>query len=111
MRDARRNTMSRSIVVKSFAELAEVLNLDDLPAGPAPEAADSATQSVEPQSAVPDLASLLAELEEASATLAAITRRDQEARASALRDLEQYDALIARQREAEEALSHARKVR
>ena len=103
--------MSRSIVVRSFAELAEVLNLDDLPEGPAPGPVDGTAESAEPQSAVPDLASLLAELEDASATLAAITRRDQEARASALRDLEQYDGLVARRREAEEALSHARQVR
>ncbi len=103
--------MSRSIVLKSFAELAEVLNLDDLPEGPVPGVADSTAPPAELQTAVPDLASLLAQLEEAGATLAAIGRRDQETRASALRDLEQYDSLVARQREAEGALKRARQVR
>ncbi len=103
--------MSRSIVVKSFAELAKVLNLDDLPEGPVPEAGDNTMPPATPETAVSDLAGLLAELEEASATLTAIARRDQEARASALRDLEQHDALIARQQEAERVGQQARQVR
>ncbi|MDA8216292.1 MAG: hypothetical protein M0Z94_01595 [Dehalococcoidales bacterium] len=103
--------MSRSIVVKSFAELADVLNLDDLSEGPAAEAGDSAAPSATQETPVSDLAGLLAELETASATLAAIARRDQEARALALLDLEQYDALVARQQEAERACQRARQVR
>ena len=103
--------MSRSIVVKSFAELAEVLNLDGLPEGPIAEFAESTTQSATQETAVPDLTGLLAELEEASATLAAVVRRDQEARALALRDLEQYDAVVARRQEAEIARRRAQQVR
>lgn len=102
--------MSRSIVVKSFAELAEVLNLDDLPEGPATDVAEEVAAPPIPKSPTADLAGLLAELETASATLAAVARRDQEARALALRDLEQYDALVARQREAEGACERARQV-
>ena len=102
--------MSRSIVLKSFAELAEVLNLEESPEEPCAEPAGEAS-SPTIEAAIPDFASLLGELEEASATLAAIARRDQEARASALRDLEQYDALVVRQREAEGVHKRARQVR
>jgi len=103
--------MSRSIVVKSFAELAEVLDLDELPDGPAdamPEQSNDPAASVE---ANVDLAGLLVELEAAGATLATVTRQDQEARALALRDLEQYDALVGQQREAERACERARQAR
>ncbi len=58
-----------------------------------------------------DLGDLLAELEAAGATLATITRQDQETRAAALRDLERYDALVAKQREAEEARDRAAQIR
>ena len=102
--------MSRSIVVKSFAELAEVLSLDELPEGPVSEVVDSTAPPAAAETAVFDLTSLLAELETASATLAAVARRDHEARALALRDLAQYDALVARQREAEGACQRAQQV-
>ncbi len=102
--------MSQSIVVKSFAELAEVLKLEDLPEG-STTAAEEVIAQPAPESPTTDLADLLAELETASATLAAVARRDQEARALALHDLEQYDALVARQREAESAHRRARQVR
>jgi hypothetical protein len=59
----------------------------------------------------PDLARLLAELEAAGATLAAVARRDQDARAVALRDLERYDRQLAHQQEAEAVCARARHVR
>lgn len=103
--------MSQRIVVKSFADLALVLNLEDLPADPAGQASSSPVTSTVTDGAPTDLARLLAELEAASATLVEMTRRDQEQRASALRDLEQYDALVAAQREAEQARDRAQQVR
>lgn len=102
--------MSQSITLKSFAELGEALNIEDLPAdqeeAPVEEAA-----STTPATCTPNLKDLLAELEAAGATLATIARRDEEARSVALRDLERYDALIARQHEAEEAQQRASQVR
>jgi len=58
-----------------------------------------------------DVAALLARLEDASTTLAVVTRRDQEARAVALRDLECYDRLVAATEEAGRACACARQVR
>jgi hypothetical protein len=63
-----------------------------------------------PEGGAPELAGLLAALEEAGATLAAIARRDQEARAAALRDLAEYDRLLAQQRRAEAVGARARAV-
>lgn len=103
--------MSRSIVVKSFAELAEVLDLAELPDGPAAEVPEHPREPAAPVDTSIDLAGLLAELEAAGATLATVTRQDQEARALALRDLEQYDALVGQQREAQGAYERARQVR
>ena len=103
--------MSRSIIVKSFAELAEVLNLDELPDGPADAMPEQPREPAASVDANVDPAGLLAELEAAEATLATVTRQDQEARALALRDLEQYDALVGQQHEAERALERARRVR
>jgi hypothetical protein len=101
--------MSRSIVLKSFAELANVFDLGALPDVPADRVAEERAPTV-PAEPVADLAGLLAELEAASATLATITRQDQETRTLALRDLAQYDALVAEQREAEQAHERARQV-
>jgi len=103
--------MSQSIVLKSFAELAEALDLEEVPEEtPPPEACVP-----EPPAEAPDpqlnLQDLLLELQAAGATLAAISRRDQEARTVALRDLERYDGIVSRQREAEQAHEQARQVR
>lgn len=103
--------MSRSIVLKSFAELADVLNLEELPDGPAEEVVTDDAPPAALTQPTPDLASLLAELEEASAILATVVRQDQEVRALALRDLEQYDALVAQQQQAEQACERACQVR
>lgn len=103
--------MSQSIVLKSFAELADALNLDTFPAAPSPDidgqSCPSTTSLYEPT----DLATLLEELEAASATLATVARQDHEARKLALRDLEQYDALVSGQRDAEDVAGRAQLVR
>jgi hypothetical protein len=98
--------MSNGTVIKSFADLPSLLRLDDLTdeTPPDPPAAGRADPP-------PDLTTLLAELETASSTLATIARQDQEARALALRDLEQYDALVELQRQADHAHAHAQAVR
>lgn len=113
--------MPQAIVLKSFAELAETLNLDELPdepltpidnqpTSPAP-VDDESTTPAAPIDTPIDLASLLTELEAAAVTLATISHQDQEARTLALRDLERYDTLVARQREAEGARERARQMR
>src|SRR5581483_11698204 len=102
--------MSRSIVLKSFAELANVLDVDALPDAATVVEAEEAAPSV-PAEPAADLAVLLAELEAASSTLVTVARQDQEARALALRDLAQYDALVAEQGQAEQAHERARRVR
>src|SRR5581483_4503956 len=101
--------MSRSIVLKSFAELASVLDLDALPGASADVVAEE-TAPTPPAEPATDLAGLLAELEAASATLATVARQDQETRTLALRDLAQYDALVGAQREAEQARERAHQV-
>ncbi len=103
--------MSQSITLKSFGELADALGLDpileDTPGDPDEQAAVPAPT----ENRVPDLVDLLTELEVASGSLAAIVRRDQEARALALQELERYDSILAKQREAEQAHTHAQRVR
>ncbi|HZU12147.1 MAG TPA: hypothetical protein VFB58_04845 [Chloroflexota bacterium] len=100
-----------SIVLKSFAELAEALEFHE-PIDERTAVEVSAAESVSDPSPPPcDLPELLTELQAASAALAAIARRDQEARTVALHDLERYDAVVARQREAEQAHEQARQVR
>ncbi|MGE3795880.1 MAG: hypothetical protein AB7I38_18410 [Dehalococcoidia bacterium] len=102
--------MSEKIVLKSFAELAEALDLSALADGPAAVAVEPPAVAPSPDGPAPDLATLLAELEQASATIASVARRDQETRALALRDLERYDAVVAGQRQAEQALDRAQQV-
>ncbi|MFN8632905.1 MAG: hypothetical protein U0893_03555 [Chloroflexota bacterium] len=108
--------MALTTVVKSFADLPRLLNLDDLPPGP-----DDPGDAQPPQECIPDdviepaaqskapidLTDLLAELEAASATLAAVARHDEETRAVALRDLERYDAVAATLHQAELVQSQA----
>lgn len=116
--------MSETIVLKSFAELADAL---DLPDGPdeitsepfarSPESDRSPDGDVEPLASpppaepAPDLAALLAELEQASAMLATVARQDRETRTLALHELEQYDAAVAALREAEQTHARAEQVR
>jgi hypothetical protein len=103
--------MSQSIVLNTFAELADALDLDALRQDPIPD--ESVNPPLPEPAADPpsDLAALLEELQRAGATLTAIARRDQEAKTEALRDLERYDQLVTHQREAERARDHAQQVR
>jgi hypothetical protein len=103
--------MSQTTVLNSFAELADALDLDALRQDPIPE--ESVNQPLpKPLDDPPsDLGALLEQLQRAGATLTAIARRDQEAKTEALRDLERYDQLVAREREAERARDHAEQVR
>src|SRR5262249_17485571 len=107
----RRFVMSQPTILKSFAELAEALNLDGLPEGPAAELLDPAAVAPTPPGSLSTLAELLAELEAASATLTAVARRDREARTLALRDLEVYDRLVLEQEAAAQARERACQVR
>lgn len=97
-----------STVLKSFAELAEALDFHE-PTDERAVVEGTAAESVSEAPSPPahDLQELLTELQTAGATLAAIARRDQEARTVALRDLERYDAIVAQQREAEQAHERA----
>ena len=108
--------MSQTTVVKSFADLPHLLNLDELPPGPAETVDESPPEACFPDIVVEsdaqaestiDLADLLAELEAASATLAAVARQDEETRALAVRDLERYDILAVTVRQAEQAHERA----
>jgi hypothetical protein len=103
--------MSQSIVLNSFAELADALDLDALRQDPIPE--ESVSPPLPGPAADPpsDLAALLRELQRAGATLTAISRRDQEAQTEALRDLERYDQLVTHQRETERARDQAQQIR
>lgn len=113
--------MAQAVVLKSFAELAETLNLgelpdepltpiDDQPTIPGAPSDDQPTTPAAPVDTPIDLAALLTELEAAAATLATVSHQDQEAWTIALRDLERYDALVARKREAEGARERARQM-
>src|SRR4051794_4798929 len=116
----RMQLMSQTTIVKSFADLPQLLNFDELPPGPAEApnetllgefVLDSAIESAEQAEPTFDLADLLAELEAASATLAAVARQDDETRALAVRDLEQYDTLAVTVRQAEHAHERAAELR
>jgi hypothetical protein len=103
--------MSQSTVLKSLAELGDYFDL----AEPTLDVtkADVGAMLIDSSEtfAASDLADLLVQLEAASATLATVARQDQETRAVALRDLERYDAAVAAQTEADDALERARALR
>jgi len=103
--------MSQSITLTSFGELADALGLDPISEDHPDDAGDQAATPTPTGNGVPDLVDLVTELEVASGSLAAIVRRDQEVRALALQDLERYDSILAKQREAEQAHNHAQRVR
>lgn len=119
---------SASIVLKSFQELGSVLNLDELPAGPAcdpetgtpvPSERVSAPREgivdVSPVASTTedsvDLQTLLARLAAAEETLALVRRQDEEACDRARRDLQRYEELVAEARSAEAALDRTSQVR
>ena len=74
------------------------------PATPAGRDAAGEAGTIAP---APDLTAMLAELDAASGTLAAIARQDQAARETALQELARYDALVAVRQEAEAAHERA----
>src|SRR5581483_4085393 len=120
--------MSSQIVLKSFADLAQLLDPAELAAEPAAETAaspdgeaaaavpaipidaDPPAEPVETESSL-DVDALLAELESAGATLTRVARQDEEARTLARRDLETHDELAAPVDRAEQALARSREVR
>jgi len=103
--------MSETTMLKSFAELADALDVMELPDVTDEVTVEPATPVVELVDPLLDLEALFAGLQQAGATLAAITRRDQETRALARRDLERHDAVVAEQRQAEEVQGRARQIR
>ena len=120
------NGTNGSITLKSFSELASVLDLENLPPGPpdpddeTPSAIDSATiqtESTVVEEAAPitstrvDLASLIAQLASVSSGLETMARQDARAREQATIELAQYEALAAERKETERALADARRVR
>ena len=120
------NGTNGSITLKSFAELATVLDLESLPPGPpdaddeTASAIDSATTQTEPPvieepspitSTQVDLASLIAQLASVSSGLETMARQDARAREQATIELAQYESLAAERKEAERALADARRVR
>jgi hypothetical protein len=120
------NGTNGSITLKSFAELANVLDLETLPPGPL-DADDEVTSAIDPATtqteptvaeepsrapATPlDLASLIAQLANVSAGLETMARQDARAREQATIELAQYEALAAERKETERALADARRVR
>jgi hypothetical protein len=122
------NGASGLITLKSFSELASVLDLESLPPGPADSdsTADVSTSSTveasagdrevsavdEPASPATqlDLASVIAQLASVSSGLESMAREDARAREQATIELAQYETLAAERQEAERALAEARRV-
>ena len=115
------NNTNGSITLKSFAELASVLDLSSLPPGPS-NADETLDTPVDPESRIADrmpstppsqldLASLIAQLASVSAGLETMARQDARAREQATIELAQYETLAAERKETERALDDARRVR
>jgi len=102
--------MAQSIVVKSFAELANLFPEDDAPSTVKAKDIDKSSSLVSRPDDHFDLTRLVEELEAAGVTLAKMIVKDQEERAIALRDLERYDALVQQQREADIARERASRI-
>ena len=126
MSSSNSNGSNGSITLKSFAQLADVLDLDSLPPGPSdadtadiatidePSSAPRSGSVVETTANVPaphDLASLIAQLADVSSGLETMARHDARAREQATIELAQYETLAAERQEAERALGEARRVR
>ena len=102
--------MSKQVVLKSFAELAVALHLEDLPDDL--PVSTPAAQTVQRQAGpTVDLGQLLAELEAVGAELEKAARQDEAARTSALQELERYDALVAALQQAQTTHARASQVR
>jgi hypothetical protein len=78
---------------------------------PAVRDPDADSSSASPEPAAPTLEALLADLDGAVADLAEANRRDEVERVAALAELEEYDRLVAAQRDAEAVLARATRVR
>ncbi len=128
------NGANGTITLKSFAELANVLDLDSLPPGPSDaegktddETSASTNGTLDPLGAVfespvigkpassttqqLDLASVIAQLAHVSSDLETMARSDARAREQATIELAQYETLAAERQQAERALAEARSVR
>jgi len=123
------NGANGTITLKSFAELASVLDLESLPPGP-PEAegetnvrtdgtlgADAigepgiVDEPPRPLTQPLDLATVIARLASLSSGLESMAREDARAREQATIELAQYETLAAERQQAERALAEARSVR
>jgi hypothetical protein len=109
------SSSNNGVTLKSFAELATVIERLDLNDDSADNAANEnyvgpETQGSAGKSAV-DLATLLAQLAEMSSGLEATARQDARAREQAALEMAQYEALVAERCEAEGALGEARRLR
>ncbi|HEY1297011.1 MAG TPA: hypothetical protein VGJ60_28375 [Chloroflexota bacterium] len=123
MSSSNSNASNGTITLKSFAQLADVLDLDSLPSGPSDSDSPSAgtidelaiaTESIsinEARTALPDLATLISQLADVSSGLETMARQDARAREQATIELAQYETLAAERQEAERALAEARRVR
>jgi hypothetical protein len=116
------STCNGAVILKSFAELSEHLDMNTLPPGP-PES-DEIVGSLDPAqsqqqgsgldaspTAPQDLASLVAQLASVTSRLEAAASEDARARQQATVELAHYEALAAERHEAERALAEARRVR
>ena len=107
--------MSEQIILTSFAELASIPGLSELPSAPTETITDEIgpVAAEGPASTQQDeqLGELLAQLQTAGATLATIARRDHEAKLLAISELDHYETLMAQQSQAERALFQARQLR
>lgn len=102
--------MAPTTMVKSFAELGDLLETDEEDMTLTPELDGPASLDDVPIE-IPDLDALVTELETAAATLAVIERQEEATRAHVLHDMQQYDAVVAKECQAEEAYKHARELR
>jgi hypothetical protein len=120
------STNNGAVILKSFADLPQYLDVETLPPGPPEPDAVSANLDPEPPkqdgnpldgvtepspSAPHDLASLVAQLASVTTRLEAAASEDARARQQATVELAHYEALAAERREAERALAEARRVR
>ena len=111
--------MSQSITVRSFAELAELLDFEvtDSSGCPGDDVSDESLGASGSetdgtcQSTVPDLNALLARLERATADLAAVATADRQTRDLAQKDFERYDSLVQQAEGAEKVAERAREAR
>jgi hypothetical protein len=113
--------VSKALVLRSLAELAGYFPIEHAPPPFADNGVDAAaaatspdarsTRPAEADESLPDLGSLLAQIAQASATIASLTQQDQEARQAAHSLLERYEALNIEVQAAEQAWNEAQQVR